>query len=226
MKDSGIEWLGEVPAHWQIKPIKRIASICYGIGEPPRYQEDGIPLIRATNILNGQLFEEGLVFVNPADIPEERIVWLSPGDIIVVRSGAYTGDSAIIPKGYGKCIAGFDMVLRCRGVSPDLVEFALLSKYVKESQIDLEKMRAAQPHLNAEELGSCLIALPNSLEEQTEIVSFLTHETGKLDALTVEAERGIVLLKERRRALISAAITGKINVRALVEFRPEEVAAE
>ena len=216
MKDSGIEWLGEVPEHWDILPIKRVASICYGIGEPPQYQSEGTPLIRATNVHNGQLFEDGLVFVNPSDIPERRIVWLSAGDIIVVRSGAYTGDSAIIPENYGPCIAGFDMVLRCNAAPPRFVQYALLSKYLKEGQIDLEKMRAAQPHLNAEELGGSIIVLPSSNKEQTEIVSFLDLETAKLDTLTAEAQRAITLLQERRTALISAAVTGKIDVRGLV----------
>jgi type I restriction enzyme S subunit len=213
MKDSDIEWLGEVPAHWKIVAIKRVASICYGIGEPPQYQLEGTPLIRATNVHNGKLLEAGLVFVNPADIPDKRIVWLSAGDIIVVRSGAYTGDSAIIPEGYTQCIAGFDMVLHCSGVLPNFVQFALLSKYLKEGQIDLEKTRAAQPHLNAEELGSSVIVFPNSVEEQQAITTFLDQEIAKLDTLTAEAQRGIELLKERRTALISAAVTGKIDVR-------------
>lgn len=210
-KDSGIEWLGEVPEHWEILALKRIASICYGIGEPPKYQIEGIPLIRATNIHGGRLFEDGLVFVNPEDIPEKRIVWLSAGDIIVVRSGAYTGDSAIIPKGYGSCIAGFDMVLRCDGATPYFVQFALLSKYLKEGQIDLEKMRAAQPHLNAEELGNSIIVIPSSREEQTEIVAFLTRETIKIDTLIAEQQRLIELLKEKRQAVISHAVTKGLN---------------
>jgi type I restriction enzyme S subunit len=215
-----------VPAHWDIRQIKRVASICYGIGEPPNYQAEGTPLIRATNVHNGLILEEGLVFVTPADIPEKRIVWLSAGDIIVVRSGAYTGDSAIIPNNYGPCIAGFDMVLRCKDILPHFVQFTLLSKYLKEGQIDLEKMRAAQPHLNAEELGSSFIVTPSSIEEQSEIVAYLDRVTAKLDELTAEAQRAIDLLKERRAALISAAVTGKIDVCGLVNIpTPTEAAA-
>jgi len=213
MKDSGIEWLGEVPAGWEIVALKRVASIRYGIGEPPPYQSEGTPLIRATNVHAGYLHPEGLVYVNPEDIPEKRIVWLYPGDIIVVRSGAYTGDSAIIPDGFGDCIAGFDMVLRCgEEVVPKFIQYALLSRYLKEGQIDLEKMRAAQPHLNAEELGSCSLVLPDPFE-QAAIAAFLDTETAKLDTLTAEAQRAIALLQERRTALISAAVTGKIDVR-------------
>ena len=226
MKDSSIEWLGEVPEHWEICSLKRVASIRYGIGEPPQYRSEGIPLIRATDVHNGYLLEEGLVYVNAADIPEKRIVWLSAGDIIVVRSGAYTGDSAIIPKDYGPCIAGFDMVLHCKDILPQFLQFALLSKYLKEGQIDLEKMRAAQPHLNAEELRSCVVVFSKIREEQSAISTFLDHETSKLDTLTSEAQTAITLLQERRTVLISAAVTGKIDVRGLVsEKRDKEQAA-
>jgi type I restriction enzyme S subunit len=212
MKPSGIEWLGDVPEHWEVSRIKRVASIRYGIGEPPKYHPEGTPLIRATNVHAGKLFDEGMVFVDPAEIPAQRIVWLTPGDIIVVRSGAYTGDSAIIPSIYGTCIAGFDMVLRCHSANPAFIQFVLLSKYLKEGQIDLEKMRAAQPHLNAEELGSCVLVLPDA-QEQNEITSFLETESGKFDTLITEAQRAIDLLQERRTALISAAATGQIDVR-------------
>lgn len=217
MKDSGIEWLGEVPEHWTVVSIKRIATIRYGIGEPPKYQPDGIPLIRATNIHAGYIYEENMVFVNPEDIPEKRIVWLKSGDIIVVRSGAYTGDSAIIPEGFGESIAGFDMVLCCREeIAPQFMQYTLLSKYLKDEQIDLEKTRAAQPHLNAEELGACIVLLP-MINEQEGIVDFLDSETRKIDILNSEARKVINYLQERRTALISAAVTGKIDVRGLVE---------
>jgi type I restriction enzyme S subunit len=217
LKPSGIEWLGDVPEHWKVIQMKRVATIRYGIGEPPRYHDEGIPLVRATNVHAGRLFAEGMVFVDSREIPEQRIVWLATGDIIVVRSGAYTGDSAIIPDGFGPSIAGFDMVLKCHSAHAPFIQYSLLSKYLKEGQIDLEKMRAAQPHLNAEELGSCVLVMPDT-DEQTAIVAFLNVETAKLDALTAEAERGIELLQERRTALISAAVTGKIDVRGLVKL--------
>ena len=209
-KESGVEWLGDVPEHWDIVQVKRVAAIRYGIGEPPKYHEEGTPLIRATNVHAGRLFAEGMVFVDPSEIPEQRIVWLTTGDIIVVRSGAYTGDSAIIPEGFGPCIAGFDMVLRCHSARPRFIQFALLSNYLKEGQIDLEKMRAAQPHLNAEELGSCFLVLP-SADDQNVIASFLHQETLKIDELVAEQRRLIELLKEKRQAVISHAVTKGLN---------------
>lgn len=215
-KDSGVAWLGDVPTHWRCVPLKHLGNIRYGIGEPPRYRDEGTPLIRATNVHAGKIYAEGLVFVSPDDIPSQRIVWLQDGDIIVVRSGAYTGDSALVNNEYAGTIAGFDMVLRLHSALPAFVSYTLLSQAVKTHQIDLKKMRAAQPHLNAEELGECLVALPPA-EEQKLIVRFLDDEAARLDALTAEATRGIALLKERRSALISAAVTGKIDVRHLAE---------
>lgn len=212
-KASGVEWLGEVPEHWEVAQLKRLATIRYGIGEPPNYHLAGTPLVRATNIHAGKLFDEGMVFVDPTEIPEQRIVWLIGGDIIVVRSGAYTGDSAIISKDFGPSIAGFDMVLRCHSAQPQFIQFALLSKYLKDGQIDLEKMRAAQPHLNSEELGASLVVLPNA-KEQTRIAEFLDQETAKIDELVAEQQRLMELLKEKRQAVISHAVTKGLNPKA------------
>jgi len=203
---TGFELVPEIPNGWSILPIKRIARIVYGIGEPPGYVDDGIPLIRATNVTRGKITKPGLVRVNPKDIPQTRIVWLKPGDIIVVRSGAYTGDSAIITKEWAGSIAGFDMVVSPTGVRPEFLAYAFLSWYLKEGQIDLEKMRAAQPHLNAEELGSCLCILP-SKEEQQWIVAFLDRETAQIDALIAEQRILIEGLREKRQAVSHNFVT-------------------
>ncbi len=205
-KASGVEWLGEVPAHWEVTRLKRIASIRYGIGEPPAYHINGVPLVRATNVHCGVMTLDGVVFVRPDDIPAQRIVWLEVGDIIVVRSGAYAGDSAIVPPGFPRSIAGFDMVLRCHSAHPAFIQSTLLSYYVKQRQIDVESARAAQPHLNAEELGACIVLLPRP-EEQVAIATFLDRETAKIDALVAEQQRLIELLKEKRQAVISHAVT-------------------
>lgn len=212
MKDSGVEWLGEVPAGWRISRIKYVSTIRYGIGEPPSYVQDGVALIRATNIRSGRISPVGLVYVDPSDIPENRIVWLKAGDVVVVRSGAGTGDSSIIPEKYEQSIAGFDMVVRPTKCNSDFLGYALLSDYLRRNQIDQEKMRAAQPHLNAEELGDCFVLVP-APSEQESITSFLEQSCIDLDRLIMKANDAQTLLKERRTALISTAVTGKIDVR-------------
>jgi len=211
LRNSGFPWLGKIPAHWRLVKLKYISQIYYGLSQPTEYKSDGLPFVRATNVKQGQLVRGGIVFVDEADLSDTRAVRLRIGDIIVVRSGAYTGDSALVTQEWAGSIAGYDMVVRLIGETiPSFVGFAMLCPHILEAQIDPLRIRAAQPHLNAEELGDVSLLLP-PVDEQEAIVASIKYETTKLDALKVTAEWTIGLLKERRAALISAAVTGKIR---------------
>ncbi len=212
MKDSGVEWLGEIPTHWEMKRLKTIAEIRYGLGQPPKESSDGLPLVRATNVYRGHITDEDMLYVDPADVPAGRRAFLSTGEIVVVRSGAYTADSAIIPKKYEGAIAGYDMVVTVKGAKPEFIATALLCPYLRDAQLVVASTRAAQPHLNAEELGDALILLP-PLPEQGAIAAYLNRETAKLDVLGAKVREAIERLKELRAALISASVTGRIDVR-------------
>ncbi len=212
MKDSGVEWLGEIPEHWEVLHLKRIAKIRYGLGQPPAQLDEGTPFIRATNVKSGVIVDEGMLYVDCSDIPQSRDAVLSSGEIIVVRSGAYTGDSAIVPKKFQGTIAGYDMVVAVTiGYSP-FIAWQLLSSEVRELQFNFHSQRAAQPHLNAEELGDTLFSVPPSTEQHA-IANYLDRETAKIDALVSRIREGIEKLREYSAALISAAVTGKIDVR-------------
>jgi type I restriction enzyme, S subunit len=205
-KDSGVEWLGDVPAGWEIVPVKYRGMIKYGLGEPPERMDDGIPFIRATDVYRGKIDPQKVQTVDPDDVPWSRNPELKANDILVVRSGAYTGDSALVPPEYAGAIAGYDMVLTVTSGEPKFYAYSLLSRYVLEAQIELARTRAAQPHLNAEELGNVIITTP-PLPEQTAIVAFLDRETARIDALIAKKKRLIELLAEKRAAVISHAVT-------------------
>ena len=212
MRDSGIEWLGEVPEHWRLLRLKHLGSIRYGLGQSPREDTSGIPFIRATNVNRGEISVNNLMVVDPAGVPPARDGVLKGGDIIVVRSGAYTGDSAIIPSEYDGSIAGYDMVLRVTSARPRYIADALLSPILLQQQIFPLRMRAAQPHLNREELGEVLVPLP-PLAEQDEITAHVDRVRSQINA-TVAREQTIVrLLRELRDSLVSEVVTGKIDVR-------------
>ena len=213
MKDSGIEMLGEVPEHWEVKRLKYIARLKYGLGQPPKQVYDGLPLIRATNIERGIITAKNLIYIDPDDIPYDRDPILRKNDIIVVRSGAYTGDSSIIPEKYHGSIAGYDMVARSQAINPIFLSYAFLSTYVLIGQLYLHRLRAAQPHLNIEELGSTLIAFPRKEKEQALIAESLCLKCLKIDQTISKIKKQIELLKEFRTALISEVVTGKIDVR-------------
>lgn len=213
MKDSGVEWLGQVPEGWKIRRLKFLASVSYGLSEPPEYhQQEGIRFIRATDLHAGKIFLETIRCVDPNDIPRNKIFWLRDGDIIVVRSGAYTGDSAIVTKQLEGSIAGFDMILRCTEAVPQFIQWVLLSTYTKETQIDLQRMRAAQPHLNADQLKNCILLYP-PLPEQQAIADYLDVQCAAMDSQRKNLEKSIELLREYRASLITHAVTGKIDVR-------------
>ena len=220
MKDSGIEWLGEIPEKWEVKRIKHLGAIRYGLGEPPEYVDDGLPFIRATDINRGKIDLDAVRKVRSEDVPWSRRPTLRLDEILVVRSGAYTGDSAIITEDAAGCIAGYE-VLSITKAHARFVAWVLLSKYMLHGQIYLERMRAAQPHLNAEELGGFVILMP-PLAEQLHIAETLSRETDKLDALEDKINGSIEMLREHRTALISAAVTGKIDVRDSIEQRPKQ----
>ncbi len=212
MKDSGVEWIGEIPAHWDVVMLKRVVRIRYGLGQPPAQRPDGAPLLRATNVKSGKIVKEGMMHVDPTDIPSGRSAVLSTGEIIVVRSGAYTGDSAIVPPEYDGSIIGYDLVLTAVNAHSSFIAWQLLTKAVRYLQFDFYRLRAAQPHLNAEEVAGTLITLP-PLSEQQAIAAYLDEETAKLDGLISRIRESIKKLQEYRTALISAAVTGKIDVR-------------
>lgn len=211
LKHLGIDWLGKIPEHWEVKKLKYVGYIRYGLGQPPRKLDTGLPLIRATNIERGRINEKDLIFVDPDDVPFERDPVLKENDIIVVRSGAYTADSAIIPKKYEGSISGYDMVLRVQNDNPFFISYCLLSYYVLVNQLYLQRLRAAQPHLNKEELGETFLLMPKK-NEQDRIVQYIETETKRLDETISKIENEMELLSEYRTALISEVVTGKIKV--------------
>jgi len=187
-------------------------NVRYGLGQPPSELINGLPLIRATNIKGGQISDENMLFIDPDEVPEGRDAVLSEGEIIIVRSGAYTGDSAIIPLKYAGAIAGYDTVLTIKKGSNHYFAWQFLSTEIYDLEFGFYKLRAAQPHLNAEEIKETMVIVP-LIDEQYAIASFLDRKTAKIDGLISKIYKAIEKLQEYRTALISAAVTGKIDVR-------------
>jgi type I restriction enzyme S subunit len=187
-----------------LQPIKRIARVSYGLGQPPAHSDDGVPIIRATNINRGRIEREGLIFASLDELPLDRAPLLHAGEILVVRSGAYTGDSAIVTREWAGASPGYDLRITPVGVHAPFLAWALLGDHAKQ-QIDVAKARAAQPHLNAEELAGIGIFVPD-LAEQRQIADFLDAETARIDALIENKRRAIALLEERRVALTASCI--------------------
>jgi len=157
---TGAVILPKMPTGWRLGRLKSVASIRYGLGQPPAELASGVAMIRATDVDAGTIRTDNLLRVDPNELPPGRNPYLQAGEIIVVRSGAYTGDSAIVPSALKGAVAGYDMVVTVERASARFIAYCLLSRYVLEGQLLLLTLRAAQPHLNARELGSVVLALP------------------------------------------------------------------
>jgi type I restriction enzyme S subunit len=228
MKDSGIEWLGEVPAHWAQTPIKHVLN---GIIDTehktaPFFEDGEYLVVRTTNIKNGKLNLDSAKYTDL----EGYLEWTKrgvpePGDILFTRE-APAGEACLVPKDIKLCVGQRTVNMRVNRAMLNS-RFGLWSLYggVSAKFIADLSQGSTVAHFNMSDIGNIPIMLPR-IEEQSAIADFLDRETDKLDTLTAEAQRGIELLKERRTALISAAVTGKIDVRSVVSIAtPTEAAA-
>lgn len=211
--------IGRVPEYWKVVRLGEVSRIRYGLGQPPEKDVNGIPMIRATNVKRGKIVREGLVFVNGDGIPASRDPYLKAGDIIVVRSGAYTGDVALVTSEWDGSIAGYDLI-----VSPKeeldsyfCVEYLLAEQ--AQSYFRSQRDRSAQPHLNSQQLRDTLIPLP-PLPEQQEIARLLAAIDRKIQAEEARMQALDVLFK----TLLHQLMTGKVRVKDLPLPETEGVA--
>ncbi|HKZ02643.1 MAG TPA: restriction endonuclease subunit S, partial [Pyrinomonadaceae bacterium] len=220
---TGAVVLPQIPIGWRLGRLKSVASIRYGLGQPPAELATGVAMIRATDVDAGKIRTDKLLRVAPEDLPPDRNPYLKANEIIVVRSGAYTGDSAIVPAELEGAVAGYDMVVTVTRASPRFVAYCLLSRYVLEGQLLLLTLRAAQPHLNAEELGSVLLALPTTRKEQEAIVDFLDTKLAEVRRIALGIETQIATLTAYRKSLIHEFVTGE---RRITETDVQRAAAQ
>lgn len=220
IRASGVDWLGDIPAHWEVRTIARASTkITNGYVGPTRdiLEEAGLPYIQATHIKGGRInFDDGY-FVTTAWSQAHAKSILVEEDVLIVQTGAGTGDIGLVSRNE----AGFN----CHAliiVAPDksLLRGAFLSATL-QSTYGQERLASIQtgamhPHLNCGEVKFVEIPVP-PLPEQDEILEHIRVMTNQFDSLAAEAQRAIDLLKERRVALIAAAVTGQIDVRRFAE---------
>lgn len=219
MKDSGIEWLSEVPKHWIVKKLGYIATKI-GSGKTPRggskvYLEEGILFLRSQNVHDTGLMlkKTETVYISEEMDSEMSATRVRPGDVLLNITGASIGRTCIVPADFQPanvnqhvCIIRVPKDLQC------YLSYFLQSVFVK-SQIDAFQNGASREGLNFEQIAQIVLCLPPSSVEILEIVNRLQNDLGLIDQLISKTESAINLLKERRTALISAAVTGKIDVR-------------
>lgn len=215
MKDSSVEWFGEIPAHWEKKRLKflLLAPLKYGANEAAELDDPELPrYVRITDIDERDALRNETFKSLPAEIAKEYL--LSEGDLLFARSGATVGKTFLYRRSWGKCAyAGY--LIRARldsnKIYPDFIRYFTASLNYWQ-WLTAAFIQATIQNMSAERYASLILPVP-PIAEQLAIVDFLDREIMKVDALAENIQKGIDLLKEYRSALISAAVTGKIDVR-------------
>ncbi|UYH51234.1 restriction endonuclease subunit S [Candidatus Kirkpatrickella diaphorinae] len=212
MKDFGIAWLGKVPAHWEVNPIKSVATINDNV-----LPESTNPSCHINYIDIGSVSLEGGIrkidTFQFADAPSRARRLVKQGDVIVSTVRTYLKAITSISSDFANFVVstGFAVIRPTIDLQKEFAKFCLQSDYFIDEVI-CRSTGVSYPAITATDLGKLSLPFP-SREEQTAIATFLDKETGKIDALVAAQKKLSELLKERRSALIAAAVTGKIDVR-------------
>lgn len=214
MKDSGVEWLGEVPAHWVVAGFKKyLSSIIDYRGKTPEKQDDGVFLVTARNIKNGKInYEASQEYIAESDYEE-----------VMSRGKPKKGDllfTTEAPLGEVASVDNEDIALAQRIIKFSANSDRLNNEYLKyliiscQFQQSLMMFASGSTALGIKaERFVYLRSLIPPLAEQNEIVRHIEAIAEKMDFLVGKAQAAIGTIQERRTALISAAVTGKIDVR-------------
>ncbi|MEJ6655862.1 MAG: hypothetical protein QNL70_07635 [Pseudomonas sp.] len=212
VKDSGVEWLGEVPEHWAVLSFQRCVFIAEGQVDPekspyremvllaPNHIESGSGLLLLTETAEEQNAESGKYLCQKGDVVYSKI---RPA----LRKVCIAPDLSL-------CSADMYPMRGHSGMSNQFLFWFLLSEPFSAFAV-LEADRVAMPKINRESLNSVQLPRP-PINEQMGIVTWVAKSTARLDNLRAKTERSINLLKERRSALITAAVTGQIDLREAV----------
>ncbi len=216
-KDSGVEWLGEVPAHWNVYKLQDVAKReRYSFVDGPfgsdlkneEYTENGIPLIQLNNINEGAHVLNSIKYVSEEKADQLARHNAFPGDIAIAKMADPVARAAIVNDSFSRYVIVADCIrlsVEDTFAAPAFTVYAINSPYFRSHAIGLSS-GITRLRINLGALKQIRLALP-SLPEQTQIAAFLDRETTKIDELVAEQRRLMDLLKEKRQAVISHAVT-------------------
>jgi type I restriction enzyme S subunit len=218
MKDSGIEWLGEIPEHWEVKKLKLLANIQgrigfkgYTVGDLVSEGEGALTLGAKHIDKFNQLNLSNPEFISWDKYYESPEIMVQIGDIILTQRGTL-GKVVLITEDIGKATINPSMVILSKLKANDYFLYYFFNSDYFKSWIDLTNTATAVPMISQGQLGNLKLVLPNN-DEQNQIVNSIQKSTKKIDDIIVKAQQEIELLKEYKTALISEVVTGKVDVR-------------
>lgn len=217
MKDSGIEWLGEVPAEWNIKRLRYLGKCQNGVSQGSKYFGSGDPFVSYGDVYKNMTLPLEVKGLANSTVSDKEAYSVLEGDVFFTRTSETIEEigyaSTCLRTILNAVFAGF--LIRFRPI-PNVID-KNFSKYYFRSHIPriffIKEMNlVTRASLSQELLKSLPVLLP-SFHEQREIASFLDKKTDQFNTLVLDLERVILKLKEYRQSIISEAVTGKIDLR-------------
>jgi len=215
MKPSCVDWLGDIPEHWEVRRLKFLSNdrLQYGANESAEMDDRDLPrFIRITDVKSDGTLHENTFRSLPEEIAEPFL--LSTGDILLARSGATVGKTFIYSELWGEAAyAGYLIRFRADQVVINAdYAYAFFQTTVFWANINSTLIQSTIQNFNAEKYANIILPVP-PIEEQLKINSYLNSALAQVDEMSLKAKDIIGKLEEYRSVLITKAVTGKIDVR-------------
>ncbi|HAT8527691.1 TPA: restriction endonuclease subunit S [Vibrio vulnificus] len=220
MQDSGIEWIGQVPKHWIVRRLKHTSTLQSGIakGKDNAGKETlSIPMLRVANVQDGYVKLDDVHEINVLPHEVERYA-LKDGDVLMNEGGDNDklGRGTVWKEQIKPCIhQNHVFVIRVTDIEPEWLGWLTQSAYAKFYFFRVSKQSTNLASISSTNVKEVHLLIPPT-DERKLIMEYLEKQTSKLKLLVQDVEESITLLKEHRTSLISAAVTGKIDVREAV----------
>ncbi|NUN99948.1 MAG: restriction endonuclease subunit S [Saprospiraceae bacterium] len=217
MKDSGVTWLGEVPGHWEVVQLKFVSNLIqtgpFGSQlHAEDYVSNGIPIINPVHLKNGKIKANYEVTIDETTSVRLSNYLLLTDDIVFARRGEL-GRCGIVESSMEGWLCGTGSILvrlKKAKMNPQYLTFLFDGTGASEL-LKLKSVGSTMDNLNTEILGNFYVPTPEIMEQQ-QIVTYIENQTVQLNALRTSTEHTISLLRERRSALIAAAVTGQVLI--------------
>ena len=215
LKPSGVEWMGEVPEHWDVRRLRYLIQdkLKYGANAPAEFDEPDWPrYLRITDFTEEGRLREDNIRALPPEVADDYLV--EPGDILLARSGATVGKAFLVPSNTRRmCHAGY--LIRARAeqsvIDPRFL-FTFTQSHIFDRWRRANLIISTIENISAEKYADLPVPTP-TISEQREILEHLDGETYRIDKASQETQRIINLLQEYRTRLIADVVTGQLDVR-------------
>ena len=212
MKESGVEWIGRIPKHWEVVRLSHLTSKI-GSGSTPKagYVESGIIFLRSQNVYCEGLKLNDVVHISANVHRNMSGTKVLPNDVLMNITGGSIGRCFYVDETLGEANVNQHVsIIRPTSIDTHYLKYYLQS-YCGQIQVSLEQTGGNREGLTAKALAKFLITYP-SQSEQKEIAAYLDSEMQRFDSAITNCQRQITLLQERKQIIINEVVTGKVRV--------------